>query len=102
VKEAELSSALLVAESLRHHGARVLVNDSLFSDQEIRSHGLEPSPCPPSLPVDAVVLQAAHPEYAGLDYAGIPGCRAVLDGRGALKRETIEDAGLRYLAIGEP
>ena len=38
VKESELSSALLAAEALRHRGARVLVHDPLFSDDEIRRH----------------------------------------------------------------
>ena len=102
VKEAELSSALLVAAALRHAGARVLVNDPLYSDSELQAYGLEASPIPPSSPVDAVVLQAAHREYAGLDYAALEGCRAVLDGRGALDRAVIEGAGLRYIAIGQP
>ena len=102
VKEAELSSALLVAESLRRHGARVLVNDPLYSNEELQAHGLEPAPLPPATPVDAVILQATHAEYARLDYGSIPGCKVVLDGRGALDRLTIEAAGLRYIAIGEP
>ena len=52
--------------------------------------------------IDAVVLQAAHSEYRGLDYASLPGCRVVLDGRGALDAAAIEVAGLRYIAIGRP
>ena len=102
VKEAELSSTLLVAEALHHTGARVLVNDPLYSDDELRTYGLDPSPLPPEAPVDAVILQAAHPEYAGLNYAAIEGCRAVLDGRNALNRTAIEAAGMRYIAIGQP
>ena len=102
VKESELSSALLAAEALGRRGAHVLVNDPLFTDDEIRHHGLEPSPLPPAVAIDAVVLQAAHPEYAGLDYASLRGCRAVLDGRNALDASSIESAGLRYIAIGRP
>jgi hypothetical protein len=49
-----------------------------------------------------VVLQAAHPEYADLDYGALPGCKAVLDGRGSLDPAVIEGAGLRYIAIGRP
>jgi UDP-N-acetyl-D-mannosaminuronic acid dehydrogenase len=49
-----------------------------------------------------VILQAAHPEYAGLDYGAIEGCEVVLDGRNALDRAAIEAAGLRYVAIGQP
>ena len=102
VKESELSSALLAADALRRRGAQVLVNDPLFTDDEIRRHGLEPSPLPSTVAIDAVVLQAAHPEYQGLDYASLRGCRAVLDGRNALHAGSIEAAGLRYIAIGRP
>jgi nucleotide sugar dehydrogenase len=102
VKEAELSSALLVADALKRHGARVLVNDPMFSDAEVRAYGLEPSTLPPAGNIDAVVLQAAHPEYATLDYGSLAGCRVVLDGRGALDPTVIEGAGLKYLAIGRP
>jgi UDP-N-acetyl-D-mannosaminuronate dehydrogenase len=100
VKEAELSSALLVADALRQHGAHVLLHDPLFTPDEIASYGMEPSSLPPSRPVDAVVLQAAHPEYADLDYGAIEGCKAVLDGRGALDAVSVRGAGLQYIRIG--
>ena len=67
VKEATLSSALLAADALRRRGAHVLVNDPLFTDDEIRRYGLEPSPLPPAEAVDAVVLQACPPRVRGLD-----------------------------------
>ncbi len=101
VKEAELSSALLVAEALRHRGARVLVHDPLFSWSEIESLGLTPSSLPPTH-IDAIVLQAGHEEYASLDFAALKGCRAVLDGRGFFDMSKVEAAGLRYVAIGRP
>jgi UDP-N-acetyl-D-mannosaminuronic acid dehydrogenase len=74
----------------------------MFTDEEVRAYGLEPSPLPPRGAIDAVVLQAVHPEYATLDYGSLAGCRAVLDGRGALDRSAIEGAGLKYIAIGRP
>lgn len=102
VKEAELSSTLLVADALRQHGANVLAHDPLYSDEEMRTYQLGPVTLPPTLPVDAVVLQAAHPEYAALDFRSFTGCKVVLDGRRALDGQAIEAAGLRYMAIGEP
>ncbi|HEU0075384.1 MAG TPA: nucleotide sugar dehydrogenase [Dehalococcoidia bacterium] len=102
VKEAELSSALLVAEALRHKGATVLVHDPLFAAREIAALGLTSSPLPPAGSVDAVILQAGHAEYAGLDFATLTGCRAVLDGRGFFEASKVEAAGLRYVAIGRP
>src|SRR5206468_9956011 len=63
VKEAAWSSALLLHRALMARGARVLVNDPLFSDEEIEELGLIPAPLPPAEPVDACILQAAHHEY---------------------------------------
>ncbi len=100
VKEATLSSTLLLAGELRRHGARPLVHDPLFSDDEIRAYGLEPSSLPPNPPAEAVVLQAAHPEYRGLDPGLLKGARIFLDGRGAADRGRLEAAGIEYLAIG--
>ncbi|HWO72823.1 MAG TPA: nucleotide sugar dehydrogenase [Dehalococcoidia bacterium] len=102
VKEAELSSTLLVAEALRRRDARVLVHDPLFSASEVRALGLEPATLPPSVAVDAIVLQAGHPEYAGIDFRSFRGCAAVLDGRRFFDPAAVEAAGLRYLAIGKP
>jgi UDP-N-acetyl-D-mannosaminuronate dehydrogenase len=102
VKEAELSSALLVAEALRHKGANVLVHDPLFTPDEIAALGLTASELPPRGEIDAVVLQAGHREYASLDFAALKGCRAVLDGRGFFEASKAEAAGLRYVAIGRP
>lgn len=100
VKEATLSSTHLLVASLRRHRARPLVHDPLFSDDEIRSYGYEPASMPPTQDADAVVLQAAHAEYGGLDFKALRGCRVVLDGRSFLDRATVEAAGMRYLAIG--
>ena len=49
-----------------------------------------------------MVLQAGHKEYAGLDLAGLKGCRALLDGRAFFDPSKVEAAGLRYVAIGQP
>jgi nucleotide sugar dehydrogenase len=100
VKEATLSSALLVADALRERGARVSVHDPLFDPAEIAAHGFEASDLPPGKPIDAVVLQAMHPEYNDLDLRALTGCRAFLDGRNAFDRARVEAAGIRYIGIG--
>jgi nucleotide sugar dehydrogenase len=100
VKEATLSSTLLLAQELTRRGARVTVHDPLFDDAEIRGHGLEPSSLPPAGNVDAVVLQAAHPEYRDLDVAQLGGAKVFLDGRGSSDHSRFEAAGMRYIAIG--
>lgn len=100
VKEAAFSSTLLLADVLRAKGARVLVHDPLFAEEEIEAEGLEPAALPPNTPVQAAVLQAAHPEYARLEVGSLPGLKVFFDGRGAFDRGAVEAAGVRYLAIG--
>jgi nucleotide sugar dehydrogenase len=100
VKEATLSSTLLLAKELTGRGASVIVHDPLFTNDEIRAYSLEPGTLPPTEPVAAVVMQAAHPEYRELDVATLGGAMVFLDGRGAGERERFEAAGIRYIAIG--
>ena len=99
VKEATLSSTLLVAKALEERGAQPLVHDPLFSDAEIQALGLKPAQLTPDFEAEAIVLQAAHSEYRQLDLAAL-GCSVLLDGRRALDRSEIEAAGIRYVAIG--
>jgi nucleotide sugar dehydrogenase len=102
VKEAAFSSTHLLAAALRAAGARVLVHDPLFTDDEIRGRGYEPATLAPPPAVDALVLQAAHRAYMDLDFAAFAGCRIVLDGRNALAPERVHAAGMRYIGIGRP
>jgi nucleotide sugar dehydrogenase len=98
VKEATLSSALLIVQALEERGARVLVHDPLFTDVEIATLGLTPAGLTETT-AEAVVLQAAHREYDELDVASL-GCSVFLDGRRAFERSRVENAGVRYVAIG--
>jgi len=99
VKEAMLSPASELATILRQRGARPLVNDPLFSDDEIAALGLEPGALL-TPEADAIVLQTDHPEYHGLDFSLYPRCRVVLDGRNVLDPEVVRAAGICYTGIG--
>lgn len=99
VRESRHSSAFGLVHALIGAGATAYVHDPLYSDDEVRVHGLEPPPGFP-MPCDALVVQAWHPQYASLDLAAFGGLRAVLDGRGALSREDVERAGVAYVGIG--
>jgi nucleotide sugar dehydrogenase len=100
VKEAAFSSTLLAAAALKERGARVIVHDPLFSDDEISGLGLDPSGLPPAEKVHAVLLQASHAEYSNLDLRSIRGCKVFLDGRRAFEPGKVTAAGVRYVAIG--
>jgi hypothetical protein len=66
----------------------------------MRSMGLEAASEFPPSHVDALIVQAWHAEYESLDLRAFVGCKAVLDGRNALSRESVESLGMRYLGMG--
>ncbi|MGI8589358.1 MAG: nucleotide sugar dehydrogenase [Chloroflexia bacterium] len=105
VKEPAFSAAKTLIRELRQAGALPLICDPLFTDAELAGTGAEPADVAALPAVDAVIMQAPHRAFAGLDWAALAanGCRAVLDGRNALDapaRETIHAAGMAYLGIG--
>lgn len=79
VKETAFSGVFPTVEALRTAGARSLVHDPLYSDEELESLGLEPyhfgEPC------DAAIVQAEHVEYRSLCPNDIGGATVVVDGR---------------------
>lgn len=102
VKEAAFSVARHLIRALRQQNALAIVNDPLFTPEEIVGFGAEPAMLEDLPKCDAVILQAYHDPYRSLDWCqfGQRGCRAVLDGRNVLDRQVIEAAGMEYLGIG--
>jgi nucleotide sugar dehydrogenase len=98
VKESRHSSAFALVEALTSRGATVYVHDPLYTDDEIRAHGLVPPPSWP-LPCDALAIQAWHASYATLDFSSFSGLRVVLDGRGVLNPAALSSTAT-YLGIG--
>ena len=84
VKEVAFSTARKLRRELQHRGAIILGHDPLLSEAEQRAMKVRPVAIEPALAVDAIVVQAYHDAYAGLNWATFKGLRAVLDGRGAL------------------
>ncbi|QDO88529.1 nucleotide sugar dehydrogenase [Ornithinimicrobium ciconiae] len=84
VKETAFSGVFGTVEALQERGARVLVHDPMFSDEELTAFGWEPyhwTPGQAGEPVDVAIVQADHPEYAELSAADLPGLKLLLDGR---------------------
>jgi len=79
VKETAVSGVFDTVDALAKRGAVPLVQDPLFSDDELRKLGLEP--WDGDSPVDAVLVQADHREYGTLDAGAFPGIRVAVDGR---------------------
>jgi UDP-N-acetyl-D-mannosaminuronic acid dehydrogenase len=102
VKEPIFSGAVRLVRLVREAGAVPLVNDPLFTPDEIAAHGAEPAILEDLPPGEAIILQAYHDAYRDLDWHALAGkgYRVVLDGRNALDRAAVERAGMRYLGMG--
>ncbi len=79
VKETAFSGVFPTVTGLTARGATALVHDPMFTDDELRAHGLEPYHL--GEPADVVIVQADHPEYREVGAAHVPGVRVVVDGR---------------------
>jgi nucleotide sugar dehydrogenase len=101
VREVAFTSAKLLQAALVARGARVYVDDPLFSDAELQAMGYQPLPPEQRGEVQAIILQAAHQTYETLDFSPFSACQVFFDGRRALKPEAITAAGMRYLSIGD-
>jgi nucleotide sugar dehydrogenase len=97
VKESAFSSTFKLVEALAKVGACTLVHDPLYTDEEIAHYNLNPVSLNALPKIKAVILQAGHEQYKKLDWAAIPGCEAVLDGRAIL---TERPANIKLLWVG--
>ena len=99
VKETAFSGVFGTAAALEALGAKALVSDPLYSDDELSALGLTPWD---REPIDAAIVQADHAEYAQLSAADLPGVRVVLDGREIIDAAAFAAAGVTVERIGRP
>ncbi|MBJ7243249.1 MAG: nucleotide sugar dehydrogenase [Solirubrobacteraceae bacterium] len=99
VKETAFSGVFGTAAALEALGAKALVSDPLYSDDELAALGLTPWD---REPIDAAIVQADHAEYAQLSAADLPGVRVVLDGREIIDAAAFAAAGVTVERIGRP
>jgi nucleotide sugar dehydrogenase len=79
VKETAFSGVFPVVEAARIAGAQVVVHDPLYGDDELAALGFAPYCL--GTPVDGVIVQTDHAEYATLGPDDLPGVQAIVDGR---------------------
>jgi UDP-N-acetyl-D-glucosamine dehydrogenase len=79
VKETAFSGVFGTVAALAARGADVLVHDPMYDDAELAGYGWAPYHL--GDPVDVVIVQADHPEYAQIGAEDLPGLRLLLDGR---------------------
>ncbi len=79
VKETAFSGVFATVEALRARGAVPVVNDPMYTDEELERLGFTPHHLGDA--VDAAVVQADHSEYRTLSPADLPGVKVFVDGR---------------------
>jgi UDP-N-acetyl-D-mannosaminuronate dehydrogenase len=85
-------------DALREAGAEVVVQDPMYTADELAGFGWESYAV--GEPVDVVVVQADHADYRELSAADFPGVAVVVDGRRVLDPARFD--GGRYLVVGAP
>jgi len=85
VKETAFSGVFDVVEALTQAGAIAVVNDPLYTAEELAGLGFANYEF--GEPVDAVVVQANHAEYAKVAAEHLPGAKTIVDGRGITSDE---------------
>jgi nucleotide sugar dehydrogenase len=96
VKETAFSGVFPLVEGLRADGALVRVHDPMYSAGELAALGFEPYAF--GTPVDLVIVQADHAEYATLSAADVPEVQVIVDGRRVLDGSLLAPA--RIVQIG--
>ena len=98
VKEVAFSGIFPAVEALKARGATVVVQDPMFTDEELTALGFDPYHL--GEPVDAAVVQANHAEYRDLAPEQLPGIRTFIDGRRVSSAS--QWPGVTYRVIGTP
>lgn len=96
VKETAFSGVFPTVEALLSRGARVLVHDPLYTDDELRALGFQPYAMGDA--VDVAVLQTDHADYRSLAPSDLPEVRLLVDGRNATVPE--KWAGTPRIVVG--
>lgn len=82
VKETAFSGVFPVVKALEATGAKVYVDDPLYSREEIAHLGFAPDY--ETADIEAIILQANHQEYLALGPSDFPSVKVIVDGRNAL------------------
>ncbi|WP_022918982.1 nucleotide sugar dehydrogenase [Ruania albidiflava] len=96
VKETAFSGVFPTVAALAEAGARALVHDPLFTDDELAAHDLQAYHLGES--ADAAIIQADHRQYTELGPDDLPGIQVLVDGRHLTDPARWE--GVRHLSIG--
>ncbi|MEO5951797.1 MAG: UDP binding domain-containing protein, partial [Chloroflexia bacterium] len=102
VKETAFSGAIRLIAELKAAGAIPMMNDPLYTNEEVEHFGAKAVSLDDLPEGDAVILQAYHDDYRALDWRLLTnkGYKVLLDGRNSLDRAEIKSAGMQYIGMG--
>ena len=95
VKESAFSGVFPTVAALTKKGAKVVVHDPMYTDDEIKSLGFTPYKIGDA--VEGMILQADHAEYKKLSATDFPGVKAVVDGRRTLDESKFVGVPLKLI-----
>ena len=98
VKETAFSGAFPLAEYVRDLGGIPVVHDPLYSNEEIRSFGLEPYNFGESC--DLAIVQADHQLYTKITSEDLPDAKLLVDGRNIIDPKMISPIPVKHLGNG--
>ncbi|UNK69719.1 nucleotide sugar dehydrogenase [Microbacterium sp. H1-D42] len=96
VKETAFSGVFPTVKALQSRGAKVVVHDPLYTDDELRGLGFEPYEIGGD--ADLAILQTDHADYKTLSPEQIPGVKLLVDGRNA--SDATRWAGTPRIVVG--
>lgn len=96
VKETAFSGVFPLRDALEARGAVVLVHDPMFTDGELLDLGLVP--VKGASDIDAIIVQADHPEYSPWRLTWKPRTDLVVDGRGVI--DPLDWPEAKYVRLG--
>lgn len=99
VKETAFSGVFPTVAELKARGARVLVHDPFYSDEELAKYGWDAWHEGDS--ADLAIVQTNHPEYREYTAETIPGVRLLIDGRNITGAENWKGTPRLVLGNGE-
>jgi nucleotide sugar dehydrogenase len=100
VKETAFSGVFPTVRELERRGARAVVHDPLYRDEELERLGFTPFPLGGSC--EAAIVQTDHAAYTTLRRSDLPEVRIIVDGRSCLDVEVWRAAGVEVRRIGRP
>lgn len=99
VKETAFSGVFSTVAELEGRGAKVKVQDPLYSREELLAFGLVENN--DDLWPEILVIHTDHPEFSDLSPGDFPNVRGVYDGRNMLTQENWESVDLYKLGVGK-